>query len=63
MDSLRFGRLNQEFHVVFERCPNAPCRLLATWRAASTRSADVFVQIPSAAPRRSTRALLEPIAA
>jgi DNA-binding GntR family transcriptional regulator len=49
MDSLRFGRLNQEFHAVInERCSNAA--LLALLRAVSRRldaiRRTVFVQIP-----------------
>jgi DNA-binding GntR family transcriptional regulator len=49
LDSLRFGRLNQEFHsLIYEHCPNAP--LVGMLRDVARRldaiRRTVFVQIP-----------------
>ena len=68
MDSLRFGRLNQEFHAVFhERCPNpAVVDLLRdVARRLDAIRRTVFVQIPyrGAASVAEHRALIELIAA
>jgi len=49
MDSLRFGRLNQEFHAIFhERCPNAVAvdQLRDVARRLDAIRRTVFVQIP-----------------
>ena len=68
MDSLRFGRLNQEFHAVFhERCPNAAVvdLLRDVARRLDAIRRTVFVQIPyrGAASVAEHRALIELIAA
>jgi DNA-binding GntR family transcriptional regulator len=67
LDSLRFGRLNQEFHgLIYERCPNAA--LVGMLRDVARRldaiRRTVFVQIPyrgaaSVAEHRELIALLE----
>jgi DNA-binding GntR family transcriptional regulator len=68
MDSLRFGRLNQEFHAVFhERCPNAAVvdLLRDVARRLDAIRRTVFVQIPyrGAASVAEHRALIELIEA
>jgi DNA-binding GntR family transcriptional regulator len=68
MDSLRFGRLNQEFHAVFhERCPNAAVvdLLRDVARRLDAIRRTVFVQIPyrGAASVAEHRALIDLIAA
>ena len=67
LDSLRFGRLNQEFHaVIYEHCPNGS--LVTLLRDVSRRldaiRRTVFVQIPyrGAASVTEHRALIELIA-
>ena len=67
MDSLRFGRLNQEFHAVFhERCPNAAVvdLLRDVARRLDAIRRTVFVQIPyrGAASITEHAALLDLIA-
>jgi DNA-binding GntR family transcriptional regulator len=64
MDSLRFGRLNQEFHAVFhERCPNAAVvdLLRDVARRLDAIRRTVFVQIPyrGAASVAEHRALID----
>ena len=64
MDSLRFGRLNHEFHAVFhERCPNAALvdLLRDVARRLDAIRRTVFVQIPyrGAASVAEHRALIE----
>src|SRR4051812_43863366 len=71
MDSLRFGRLNQEFHaVIYEHCPNAALvdLLRDVARRLDAIRRTVFVQIPyrggpSVAEHRELIALIESRAA
>ena len=56
MDSLRFGRLNQEFHAVFhERCPNAGGRRPAARRRAAPRRDPAHGLRADPLPRRGVR--------
>jgi DNA-binding GntR family transcriptional regulator len=67
MDSLRFGRLNQDFHAhIYERCPNPALNdlLRDVARRLDAIRRTVFVQIPyrGAASVAEHRALIELIA-